>query len=332
MPRRLSRVRAALAALVGLVPPVLAATAARAAGSYPVKPIVIVVPAPRGGGTDVFARALATLAEDDLKQTLIVDNRPRNGGTDGIARTVAAPPDGYTVAFTWNSPLTAAPLASTVPYGPESYQPVMSVGYSSYVLCVRPDFPADSARGLLDALKARPGAYSLGNDGMGGILHLGTERIFRAVGAQVRPVPFVGAVDTARSFLAGQVDVYGGSLSAILPHLREKRARCLMLTSASDNAVMPEAQGLAHLGLGEAETVLWWSLIAPAGTPPEVIGRLEEAFLRAAATPRFKDLMTAQGAVHRLRGSRETSAAIRREIDSLGGIVQAIGLQRTASR
>ncbi|WP_203152760.1 Bug family tripartite tricarboxylate transporter substrate binding protein [Methylobacterium aquaticum] len=320
------------AALACLVPPGVGATAARAAGTYPVKPIVIVVPAPRGGGTDVFARELAALAEEDLKQTLIVDNRPRNGGTDGIARTVASAPDGYTVAFTWNSPLTAAPLAGTLPYGPGSYRPVMSVGFSSYVLCVRPDFPAESARGLVDALKTRPGGYTLGNDGMGGILHLGTERIFRAVGAQVRSVPFVGAVDTARSFLAGQVDIYGGSLSAILPHLREKRARCLMLTSASDNPVMPEAQGLAHLGLGDAETVLWWSLIAPARTPPEVIGRLEEALLRAAATPRFKDLMKAQGAVHRLRGSAETASAIGREIDSLRGIAEAIGLQRTASR
>lgn len=310
----------------------LGTTAARASETYPVKPIVIVVPAPRGGGTDVFARELAALAEEDLKQTLIVDNRPRNGGTDGIARTVAAAPDGYTVAFTWNSPLTAAPLASPLPYGPESYRPVMSVGFSSYVLCVRPDFPAQSARGLLDLLKARPGAYSLGNDGMGGILHLGIERILRTAGARIRPVSFVGAVDTARSFLAEQVDIYGGSISAILPHMREKRARCLMLTSASDNAAMPEAQGLARLGLGNDETVLWWSLIAPARTPPEVIGRLEEAFLRAAATPRFKDLMQAQGAVHRLRGSGDTAAAIRHEIESLRGIAQAIDLKRTASR
>lgn len=297
-------------------------------GAYPVKPVIIVVPAPRGGGTDIFARELAKIVEDDLKQAVIIDNKPRGGGTDGVSKAVAAEPDGYTLAFIWNSPLTAKPLATRVSYTPKSYQAVMSVGFSSYVLCAQPSFPAATAQEFLNEIKSKPNGYTFGNDGVGGTMHLAAERIFQQVGAKVRAVPFVGSTDTARNFLDGKVDIYGGSLSTILPHVRDKKAKCLLLTSAAGNPTLPEAGGLDSVGLGNVETVLWWGLIAPADTPRPVVAHLETVFMKAAASERFKALMAKQGATLNIRDSKQTTALINAEADALKVVADTVGLRR----
>lgn len=315
---------AAIAGLAAAFGPLRLAGGGEAAARipYPSQAIVVVVPAPRGGGTDVFARELARLVETDLGQRVIVDNRPRDGGLAGIGETVRARPDGYTVAFVWNSPLTVAPLFETAPFARDDYRAVMSIGFSSYVLCARPDFPADDAAGLLARLAERPGAYSYGNDGAGGMMRLAAERIFREVGAEVRGVAFAGATETARNFLAGTVDLYGGSLAAILPYVRSGEAKCLLLTSADDNPALPQASGLGALGLGAVETVLWWGLIAPASMPDAAAARLEDAFLAAARSAAFSEAMAARGATARPRGADATAAMIDAEIAGFAALVE----------
>jgi tripartite-type tricarboxylate transporter receptor subunit TctC len=306
----------------------LSAPGAKAAETYPVKPIVVIVPAPRGGGTDFYARELAKIVEEDLKQAIIIDNKPRGSGTDGITKAVNAAADGYTLAFVWNSPLTAIPLAKHVAYMQASYKAVMSVGFSSYVLCTRPEFAANNASEFLKELVSRPNVYKFGNDGIGGTMHLAAERIFQRVGAKVEAVPYVGSTDTVRNFLSGQVSIYGGSLSAILPHVKDKVAKCLLLTSASGNPALPATEGLESVGLADSETVLWWGLIAPGGTPSAIIERLEQAFKRAASTDRFKQAMAAQGATLRIRGSAETTALITSEAQALKLVADKLGLSQ----
>ncbi|KPF70911.1 hypothetical protein IP69_08235 [Bosea sp. AAP35] len=314
---------AALSAALGPAFPAMAASK-----QYPVKPVIIVVPAPRGGGTDIFARELAKIVEEDLKQAVIIDNKPRGGGTDGVSKAVSADPDGYTLAFVWNSPLTAKPLAAHVSYTPQSYQAVMSIGFSSYVLCAQPGFPGETAQDFINELKAKPNGYTVGNDGVGGTMHLASERIFQQIGAKVQAIPYVGSTDTARNFLAGQVDIYGGSLSTILPHVRDKKAKCLLLTSAADNAALPQAGGLDSVGLGNIETVLWWGLIAPAGTPRPIVDNLEAAFIKAASTERFKLLMAKQGATLKIRNSSQTTALIKTEAEALKVVADGVGLRK----
>lgn len=322
----LSQITVISAALAAALP------AMAASKQYPVKPVIIVVPAPRGGGTDIFARELAKIVEEDLKQAVIIDNKPRGGGTDGVSKAVAAEPDGYTLAFVWNSPLTAKPLATHVSYTPASYQAVMSIGFSSYVLCAQPDFPAETAQEFLSALKASPNGYTVGNDGIGGTMHLAAERIFQQIGAKVQAIPYVGSTDTARNFLAGHVDIYGGSPTTILPHVRDKKAKCLLLTSAGDNAALPQAGGLGSVGLGNIETVLWWGLIAPAGTPRPIVESLEAAFIKAASTERFKSLMTKQGATQKIRDSKQTTALIQSEAAALKSAADGVGLRKTEAK
>ncbi|MFM8800476.1 MAG: Bug family tripartite tricarboxylate transporter substrate binding protein [Tagaea sp.] len=323
--RRLAVFASAFAAAsLGLAAPAVAQ------GNFPSRQITMIVPAPPGGGTDVFGRLLAEIAEADLRQKVVVENRGGAGGTLGVTQMVAGQADGHTIAFVWNSPLTTSPHSLQVLYTPDRYAAVMSIGFSSYTMCVRPDFPADNGQGSLAHLKANPDKFTYGNDGVGGTMQLAAERIFAAAGVKVRAVPFGGAGETARNFLGAHVDIYGGSLPPILPHAQAGRAKCLLLTSADANPALPQAAGLASLGMAGEETVLWWGLIAPARTPRAALDRLEAAFSAAARTERFREAMAAQGATVRVRGAAETAANIRDELEALGKVARALGIERKA--
>ena len=298
------------------------------AQTYPDRPVTLVVPAPTGGGTDVFARVLAEIVEADLKQKFVVENRAGAGGTLGTAQVTAAKPDGYTVGFVWNSPLTTSPHSLTVPYTQDSYKPVMSIGYSSYVLCAQPTFPAETAAEMIAKLKEPGAKYTYGNDGVGGTMQLAAERVFRELGVKVRGIPFAGAGETAKNFLGAHVDFYGGSLPPILAHAEAGKAKCLLLTSAEKNPAVPKADGLSAINLAKAETVLWWGLIVPPGVPDAVFATLQKSFMAAANTDKFKDAMKKQGATLRVLDGKATDAALREEYKALGEVAASLGIQK----
>ena len=204
----------------------------------------------------------------------------------------------------------------------------MSIGYSAYVLCVQPDFSANTGREFLEAVKASPGKFTYGNDGVGGTMQLAAERIFAKAGAKVRAVPFGGAGETARNFLGGHVDFYGGSLPPILAHVKAGKAKCLLLTSAAGNSALPQASGLDAVGLASEETVLWWGMIAPVKTPETIRVALEKAFVEAANTPAFRETMEKQGAAHQVRGAGETATLIQDELKALGEVAAALKIER----
>ena len=298
------------------------------AQSYPTRPVTLVVPAPTGGGTDVFARVLAEIVEGELKQKFVVENRAGAGGTLGSAQVAAAKPDGYTIGFVWNSPLTTSPHSLNVPYTLDSFKPVMSIGYSSYVLCVQPSFPAENAADFVAKLKEPGAKFTYGNDGVGGTMQLAAERIFRDLGVKVRGIPFAGAGETAKNFLGAHVDFYGGSLPPILPHVEAGKAKCLLVTSAEKNPALPKADGLSAIKLEKAETVLWWGLVVPPGVPDEVFNTLQKSFMAAANTDKFKEAMAKQGATLRVLDGKATDALLRDEFKALGEVAASLGIQK----
>ena len=298
------------------------------AQEFPNRPITVIIPASPGGGTDTFGRNVAEQAQKLFNQPIIVENRGGGSGTVGIGQMTRAKPDGYTVGFVWNSPLTAVPHSLNVPYESSDYSALMSIGYSSYVICAQPDFPADSGKALIEELRANPDKYTIGNDGVGGTMQLASERIFAKAGVKVRQIPFKGAGETAKNFLGGHIDLYGGSITAIQPHMNAGKAKCLLLTSAERNPTLPQASGLADLGLQDEETVLWWGLLVPANTPQDIKEKLESTFMKAAASESVKESMTKQGAINRPRGAAETNKLIAQEYAALQQVAKSIGLER----
>ena len=313
---------------MALVAAVLIAVGSVGAADYPSKPIEVIVPSPPGGGTDIAVRLMAEVTEPFLKQKMVITNKPGGGGTIGLTLMIQAKPDGYTLAGVWNSPITAIPHTLTVAFQPQDYQPVALISKAAYVLCAPPDFPASNAKELMAELKKNPGKYTYGNDGVGGTMQLAAERIFKALGVKVRPVPFGGAGETAKNFLGGHVTFYGGSIPPIMPHIKAGKAKALLVTSADDNPMLPGASGLAALGIPKEETVLWRAFLAPKGLPVGHLAILEKAIRQGAQSDRYKNFLNDQGEQAVVIGPVELRKLIDEEYQALGAVAKDLGLKK----
>jgi tripartite-type tricarboxylate transporter receptor subunit TctC len=293
---------------------------------YPTGPIRVIVPTPPGGGADTLARLTGHAAEPILHAPVVVENRPGAGGTIGTGVVARAQPDGYTLGFIWNGVITTLPNTMKVPYTQDSYVPIIAIGYSSYVMCVAPDFPANTGKEFIEQLKRNPGKYTYGNDGVGGTMQLAAERVFEHFGIKQLAVPFKGAGETVQNFLGHQIDIYGGSIQAILPYMKHGNAKCLLLTSGSDNAQVPQASGLDAIGAKGLDTGLWYGLIGPAGLPREVIDTLYRAYFEAAHSPPVIAALERVGAAPVTHDPHEMKELIAREYDALHQVAERLGL------
>jgi tripartite-type tricarboxylate transporter receptor subunit TctC len=298
------------------------------AEQFPDRPIRIIVPVGAGGGTDVFARALADTASSALGQPVVVENRPGASGTIGVQQVINASPDGYTIGFVWNSPLTAAPHSTNARYTPDDYVAMFDIGYSAYTLCAQPSFPANSLKEMIEEVRARPNTYTWGNEGAGGTLHLGVERVLQTLGLKMTVVPFQGGSQSLNALLGGHISFYGGSVVVGMGAIRAKTMKCLLLTTAEDNPEVPGASGLASIGLADHAVTIWWGMIAPKGIPAERMERLQTAFQDALQSERMHGILVAQGATPRMRAGDTLRTAIHNEYTALGEVAKRLGLQK----
>ncbi len=295
---------------------------------FPARPIEIIVPTPPGGGTDTVVRLLAEAVEPILGQKVVVSNKAGGGGFIGMAAIVKARPDGYTLGGLWNAPLTMTPHVQTAPYGLQDYQPVSLADSAPIVLCTKSTFPADSGRAFIEHVAANPNKYTYGNDGVGGTIQLATERIFMKFGAKARAVPFGGAGETVKNFLGGHVDIYGGSISTILPYVKDGTAKCLLLTGNKPNPTLPQAATVADIGAPEAVTTLWHGIIAPRKIPADRLQVLEAAFQKAARSEKFVQFLEARGLEVEASTAQEFRKLIDTEYEAMGAVLKSIGLAK----
>ena len=317
-----------LSALVVCANLLCAASPAAAQEKVPTRPIEILVPTPPGGGTDITARLLAELVEPMLGQKVVVGNKAGAGGTLGMSAVVQAKPDGYTLGGLWNAPLTMTPHSQAVPYSLQDYVAISLADTAPALLCTKPDFPANTGKEFIEVIRSNPNKYTYGNDGVVGMLHLSTERIFTKLGIKARPVPFGGAGETLKNFLGGHVDIYAGSIPPIVPHVKAGAAKCLLLTSKEKNAAVPQAASLSELGIPETATYLWHGIVGPKGIPPDRVAILEKAFARAAKSDKFRQLMEAKGVTVEGSGAAEFRKLIDTEFKAMGEVVTSLGMAK----
>ena len=294
--------------------------------THAAEPLKLIIPTAPGGGTDGYFRVLAREVEPHLGETVVVLNVAGAGGTIGVAQMVRATPDGQTVAGVWLGPVTVVPNTAKTPYTPNDYIPVIQVSSAPYVMCVHPDFPANDGKALIAEIRKNPDKYTYGNDGLGGPGHLGTARILRATGTSARDVPFKGAGETLTNFLGKHVDIYVGSIPPILQHMQQGRAKCLLVTSADRVPSLPNAASLSDLGIPNEETILWRALLAPKGTPPERIAKLESAFEKAANSAIARKFLEDAGEQVAIRKGAALKRYIDAEYDAMGKLAKALNL------
>jgi len=290
--------------------------------------INVVIPAPAGGGTDGFFRVVAKEAEPFLKQPTMIANVGGAGGTIGVGQVVAAAPNGMTLAAIWSSPITTTPHTLKTTYTPNDYIPVVQLSQSPYVFCVSPAFPAKDGKSFIEELRRHPDKYTYGNDGIGGTGQLAAQRIFRKLNVSVRDVPFKGAGETLNNFLGGHVDIYVGSISPVLPHVKAGKANCVLVTSAARSASLPGASGLQDLGIAGEETLLWRAILAPKGTPPETVNRLATAFESAMQSPAVKKFAEDSGEEIVIRKGPELRRMVDQEYQALGAVAKQLGISK----
>jgi tripartite-type tricarboxylate transporter receptor subunit TctC len=303
----------------------------RAEDHFPSHTIQLIVPTPPGGGTDVVSRLLASLAEPELGQKIVVLNKPGAGGSIGMEVLARAKPDGYTIGGVYNTPMTVTPNAFQVSYSPKSFDAIMQDDLTPVVFCVHKDFPADTAAELVKVLKANPDKYTYGTDGAGGGVHLSGELIFSALGVKMRAIPFGGAGETISAFLAGTVDMYGGSVPPVMAHSKNGTAKCLLLTTVDGSPMLPMASGVGALGIPQAETVLWHGLVAPAGVPADRLRILTEAFQKAAQTDKFRAFTESQGGKILASDGPAFGVVIEKEYVELAAVMEKLGLAKTSN-
>lgn len=296
---------------------------------FPAKPIELIVPTPPGGGTDITARLLAELAEPFVGQKVVVVNKPGGSGSVGIALLARARPDGHTLAFVWNAPLTIVPHTLEVGYGLDDYTPIsQSTGGTPLIFCAKPDFPAKDGKEFLEHLRQYPDRYTYGNDGVGATVQLAGERVFRAVGVKVRAVPFGGAGETLKAFLGGHVDIYGGSIPPVIGYVKEGKMKCLLATAVERNPALPGTTSLGELGLANKASDLWRGVIGPKGLPADRVAFLEKAFRQAAQTAKFREALVARGEQPIGSTAAEFRKAIATEFAEHDEIIQSLGLKK----
>jgi tripartite-type tricarboxylate transporter receptor subunit TctC len=263
---------------------------------YPNKTIRLVHGFAAGSAIDVFSRPLAQRLSEALGQQVVVDSRP--GATGTIANDIVAKsaPDGYTLLAAPGSAMAATPHLYKVPYNSlRDFAPIIQISDFSYVLVAHPAVPAKTARELIALAKARPGYLNYGSTGVGSGFHLAGELFCAMAGVQMVHVPYRGGGTAAiTDLVAGRVDLMWDSLAVVKPQMQAGRLRAIGVTGARRAAALPEVPAIAESGLPGYEMIGWHGVFAPAGTPREIVDRLNATIAKILGTADIKELWNNQ--------------------------------------
>jgi tripartite-type tricarboxylate transporter receptor subunit TctC len=290
-----NRVRRALA--VTLI--ALAATPAMALAQsgYPTKPIRLVVPFPPGAGTDTVARFVAQKLAESMGATIVVENRTGAGGAIGAAEAAKAEPDGYTLLFVASPFTTVAASAKAPGYDPvRQFVPVAPIAAGPLAFVVNPDVPAATMREFIAYARQHPGKVNYGSAGPGSVNHLALELFKVRTGTDIVHVPYRGIADATKDLLGGQLQAMTASIPATLPQLAERRVRVLAVTGDRRIAQLPDVPSWQEQGVADANVVNYWGIVAPVGTPQEVVAKLNAATQKVLAQPDVKARLEREGA------------------------------------
>lgn len=276
----------------------LVPTLAFAQGAYPTKAITIVVPYPAGGSNDTFARQVAKELGDELKQPVIIDNRPGASGNTGTGQVAKAAPDGYTLVAVSSSITTNAAVQPKLPYDPnKSFAPVAMFAKGPFIVAVNNEFPAKTPAELIAAIKAKPNQYNYASSGSGSVNQFGTELLKAQVGKlDITHIPYKGMGPAVTDLVGGQTQLLISSGPSLLPMVRAGKLRAVGITSLKPSPIAPDLTPMATAVPGY-EFELWWGLLAPAGTPAEIVGKLNSAVNKALAKPELAANFLKEGAI-----------------------------------
>lgn len=294
------------------------------AQTYPAKPLRIIVPYPAGGASDTLARLLSTKLNEVFSQPSIVDNRPGANGNIGADLVAKSAPDGHTLLLAGLDALSISPSLYKLPFDPiKDFAPVTMVAYSPHLLAVHPSLPAETVKELIALAKSKPGQLNFAVAGMGSAPHLAGVAFESHAGIKWTYIPYKGIADAMTGLISGQVDAMFGAMLATYPHVRSGKVKLLAVSSAKRMSAIPTVPTVAEAGLESFETGTWQGLLAPAGTPKEVIGRLNSEVSRILNTAEMKKNLSNGGAEVYTMTPEQLGSWLRAEVDKWAKVVKA---------
>jgi len=290
----MTRLLAALA--IAMVASIPTAHAQGNAQGFPNKTIRIIVPFTPGGSNDVVAREIATGLQENLKQTAVVENKPGGGGVIAYSFVAKSPPDGYLMLITPASFTMGPHLSRNAGYNPiTEFAPINLVADVPFVMVVPPTLPVRTLQEFIALAKSSPNKLTFGSVGVGTPQHLGGELFKMHAGVDLIHVPFRGATAAIPDLLAGRIDMFIGAINSLLPLIKEGKLRAIAAAGGKRTASLPDVPTFAEAGLAGVEVGSGVGLVAPAGTPADIVDKLNREIAKIIATPGFHERMAAIG-------------------------------------
>jgi tripartite-type tricarboxylate transporter receptor subunit TctC len=294
--------------------------------TYPSRPVRLVIPFPPGGPADIFGRLIAVKLTDGLREQVVVDNRGGGNGNIGAELVARAAPDGYTLMLLPSALAANASLYSKLPYSlTGDFTGVASLGTFPLLLVTHPSVPVRTLPELIALAKAKPGELNFASAGSGGGAHLAAELFSRTAGVSMVHVPYKGTGPAVLGVLGGQVSLMFASVPSVIQHVRVGKLNALAVTSSQRSPAAPELPTVSEAGLPGYDVVSWFGIVAPTGTPPDIVKRLNEDVRRVLVSPEFQDRLKDEGGRALTMTPEEFTTFIRNEAVRWAKVVRDVG-------
>jgi tripartite-type tricarboxylate transporter receptor subunit TctC len=304
---------------------------AQSAKDYPNRPVRIIVPQAAGSGVDLTARTVAQKLTDAWSHQFIVDNRPGANGIIGLEAGAKAKPDGYTLSLGVPSSLTMNPYVyKTLPYDTlRDFAPITQTATNTFGLVINPALPVRSVKDLVALAKARPGELSFASFGIGNQTHLGGELFSSQIGIRLLHVPYKGETPAVIDLLSGQTAMIFTPMQGVVPHIRAGKLRLLATLGTTRARAFPDAPSMTEAGFKTVVITGWTGLLAPTGTPPDIIDKLQKEIAARLLVPETRDSLSNQGAEPVASTPEQFAAFIRAEMAKWSAVIKQAGLEAT---
>ncbi len=300
-----------------------------ARAAYPDKPLRLVVPFPAGASSDIVGRMLGEKLSEQLGEQVVPDNRAGAGGNLGIAFTAKAPPDGYTMVIATASIAVSPSLYSKLGYDPvKDLAPVARLTSIPNIMLVHPSVPAKTLRQFISLARARPGKLNYGSGGIGTTNHLANELLKHLEKIDIVHVPYKGVTQAMVAMMGGEVDEVVMPVSTTLVHIRAGKVRPLAVLTEQRVAAVPQVPTGIEAGVPGFTMPLWYAMFAPAGTPRDIVSRLNREIVKALETRDLRERLTDIGVEPWPGTPEELRDLLRTEIERYGAVVRSAGLPR----
>lgn len=316
----------AAAALAAALPH--AAHAQGAAAGWPRQTVTITVAYSAGGATDITARAVAQELSKLWGQSVVVENKPGAGGNIGAAQIARAKPDGYNLIMVAPAHTVNATLYPKPGYEPiKDFEPIGQVTMMTNMVVAHPTFPAKSVKELIDLAKAQPGGVAYASGGIGTSEHMAAELFQYRTGVKFTHIPYKGTGQVIPDLLSGQVKLTFGNMPALLPHIQRGSLRPLAVSTAKRNPALPDVPTVAEGGVSGYEVIVWLGLLAPAGTPAEIVQKINADLAIVLQTPAIKERFASMGMEPSYSTPEQFRKLLESELEKYATVIKAANLK-----